>query len=410
MPDQRQFTDEPLLRVVRERLSSAWQSPVSLDSNVMPDSVRHHAVVMRVPVRAERGGGWPRTVIVKAHRGWSLPDGSPEAKAGWKRRFNPDARLFRRPSQRYRQEVAGLRFMAAAAMPLAAPRLYATDDECRCVVMEDLGVHDTVLEPLLSTATAEAARGMLALARGMARVQASSVGKEPLFRACGGEPRPTAADWEPFSEGLLRCVMFAREYGLSIPENLLSDARDMRSYFADHPEHVVFSPGDVGPGNQFVIDGEIVLFDFEFSGFRHFALELTNLLLPFPVVWTAAAIPEQLEREMAELYFAEVAQRLLAPDEVSRVRARVFGTAWWAFASVGADLEAALAGDYQWGLASCRERHIDRLAKVARVCAENSMLGALGKLADQLHTALSATWTGTGGLPRYPAFQAGGDR
>jgi hypothetical protein len=367
----------------------------------MPDPIRHHGVILRYEVRG--ASGLPPTVVVKAHRDWLLDDAV--GADGWNRRFNPDARLFPVPRDRFRQEVAGLRFMQQLPAPVAAPRLYAQDAFCQCAVMEDLGSHDTVLEPLLSSDSAAGADALLGMARGMARLHGASVGHEGLLANCGSELRPADADWALFHDGLHRCVELARARGIDLPGGLRADVGRVRDYFTQDDACLVFSPGDIGPGNQFLINNEITLFDFEYSRFRHFALEFSNLLLSFPVVYTSSAYPKELTEELIDVYFREAGEVIGALSWTERARASRFGTAWWTFASVGADLDEAISQDYQWGFATCRERHLHKLALLASITNDDPELRALGEFADRLFTDLSPAWGHMGSLPLYPAFR-----
>jgi hypothetical protein len=239
----------------------------------------------------------------------------------------------------------------------------------------------------------------------MARLHGASVGKEATFRQCGSTPEPPAADWSAFASGLSICLRTAQAYGIRQPKGIGVATEEMRSYFVGSTRYRVFSPGDVGPGNQFLTDNEVTLFDFEFSRYRHFALELSNLLAPFPVVSTASAFPDDLGNEMEDLYFREIGGMLAGLPAEERQRARVLGIAWWTFASVGADLTTAFSQDYQWGLTTCRERHLHKLGILARIADEIPGTRPLGILADRLHGLLRNTWIHTGRLPFYPAFR-----
>ena len=388
------------LLAAQESLSREFAEPVRLGENSFADSVRPKGIVLRCPVLTPLRG--IASVVVKSPQEWLL---APEDEPRWARRFNPDLRCFPNPSDRYRQEVAGLRFVSLGVLRIPAPRLLAVDPVHRCVVMEDLGEQKSVLDPLLGHDADAAADAVLALVRAMAQLHSGSVGKENLFAECGGGRHGRDAEAAPFVEGMQRCVEFARAVGLPVPRAVGDASREVRRYFTDSSACMVFSPGDVGPGNQFLADDRITLFDFEFSRYRHMAVELANLTLPFPAASTSSALSAELAAELMDAYFADAAA-FGGFRHRERAAAQGFGAAWWTFASVGADLAASVKEDYQWGFAGCRSRHLHKLRLLADLSAPEGAVDTLGRFADELHATVSKLWPDAEDFPVYPAFRS----
>lgn len=389
---------EDVRQAAQDSLAKELGEPAELGQNSFEAPIRVRGVVLRCTLApAVRGIS---NVVVKAPHDWL---GAPEEQVPWFRRYNPDIDVIHTVQDRLKQEVASLRFIELGGIQARAPRLIAADLQRNVVVMEDLGEHDSLFEPLQRTDSDVAAQAMLSFTRGMARLHGSSAGKEELFARCvdGGVTRCTPVS--PFEKGVQQCSEFARTAGLNVPRSVDEAAASVLEYFAGSQECMIFSPGDVGPGNQFILDEGLAVFDFEYACYRHLAVELANITLSFPMAWTASELPAGLVDELTETYFANAGEFGRLPAQERR-RLRDFGEVWWTFASIGADLGNALQEDYQWGLASCRSRHLHKLDALARRGGSSAATQVLSGFAADLHGLLSSLWPGTEPFPGYPAF------
>lgn len=389
---------EEVRQAAQDSLAKIYSKPVRLGQNHFEDPVRVRGVVLRCTLDPALRG--ISNVVVKAPHDWL---GAPEEQVPWFRRFNPDIDVIRTVQDRFKQEIASLGFIELGGIQARAPKLIATDAQQHIVVMEDLGEHDSLFEPLQRTDSDAAAQAMLSFTRGMAQLHGSSVGKEDLFARCVGDGVTRCGPVSPFEKGVQQCSEFARAAGLDVRKSVDEAAASVLEYFAGSQDRMIFSPGDVGPGNQFILDDGIAVFDFEYACYRHLAVELANITLSFPMAWTASELPADLVDELTDTYFAHAGEFSLLPEQERR-RLREFGEVWWTFASIGADLSDALQEDYQWGLASCRSRHLHKLDALARRAGSSDQIQVLSGFAADLHGLLSSLWPGTDRFPGYPAF------
>lgn len=389
---------EEVRQAAQDSITRVLGEPVRLGENSFESPIRVRGVVLRCALTPPAHG--ISDVIVKAPHDWL---GAPEEQVPWFRRFNPDIDVIRTVQDRFRQEVGSLKFIELGGIQTRAPKLIAADFQHSVVAMEDLGEHETLFEPLQRQDPDAAAQAMLSFTRGMARLHGSSVGKEELFSRCvdGGVTRCTP--FSPFEKGMQQCSEFARTAGVTVPKSVDDATAAVLDYFAGSQDRMVFTPGDVGPGNQFVLDQGLSVFDFEYAAYRHVAIELANITMSFPMAWTTSELPADLVDELTDTYFAHAGDFGHLPDQERR-RLREFGEVWWTFASIGADLGIALQEDYQWGLASCRSRHLHKLDALVRRADPSPSIQALSGFAADMHGLLGSLWPDTERFPGYPAF------
>src|SRR5580765_8070847 len=216
-----------MVDVAARCLSDALGVPISVGDGVA-ETLRHESIVLRCPVES-----MGCCVVVKAFRPWAPLPGE-ESEQRWRRRFNPDRGFFPTASDRFRQEVAALRFMAEPFIPVRAPQLYASDPEALVVVMEDLGERETLFDVLLRDSCADAVEGLVTLTRCMSRLHMSTLGREAEFVRCGGAPS-WGSDFVLFEAGLRRCLAYARRERVPVPTQLVGDLDEMEAFFAQDP-------------------------------------------------------------------------------------------------------------------------------------------------------------------------------
>ena len=104
----------------------------------------------------------PGTVIVKQ----VAPAGHDHA--------NPDADDIRR----FFGDWAGAQFLSQACQGLHGPRFYGGDPQAGFIVLEDLGEHRSLVQPLLEGDPSAATRALLAFVQRLGRMHADAMGRE----------------------------------------------------------------------------------------------------------------------------------------------------------------------------------------------------------------------------------------
>jgi hypothetical protein len=185
---------------------------------------------------------------------------------------------------------ASLAFLSqmANAYPVA-PHLFGGDAEHQLFVMEDLGEEGS-LERLLHAPDSSRAITMLcALARQMATLHATTMGKEHQFE-CVCEDLSLASVSSRFQEarrwleGCQKVERWCRELSYLLPAGFEQACIRIADTFTHPGEFLAFTHGDPAPTNTYLSGSTVYLVDFEYAGYRHALYDLTgwNILCPLP--------------------------------------------------------------------------------------------------------------------------------
>ncbi len=223
-------------------------------------------------------------------------------------------------------EATGLTFSAHG------PRLLAVDQARRLIVMSDLGAGPSLADALLGTSAEAAEAALLAWAACYGRIAAETSGRRPEFDALlhryGGAPQePSTAD--RFERAL--AALGVRADGPAPAE----------------PTAVpVFSPGDICPDNNVLVDGDLHVLDFEGASFHSVFLDAAYSRMPFATCWCVFGLPDGLAERIEATYRAEVVtvSPALADDAVWRSGVRQ-AIGWWTVHNTAAMGAFAATGD-----------------------------------------------------------------
>ena len=316
-------------------------------------------------------------------------------------------------AQRLSNEWAGLQFLErevrAAGQPLLSPRCFGGGHVAGLVVFEDLGDGDCLADLLQRNDPERATACLLAYAATLGRMHAATAGKAREYQRLRAQlgfdatqPDTNAADWltsvAAFRDG-------CRTIGLEAPA-AFDDAVQLVTATSREPSPwLAFTPQDSCPDNHRFIDGQVRLFDFEGSTFRHALLDAAYGRVPFPTCWCVNRLPEALVPRFEATYRAELVKGVPeADDDVAFGRAMVVACAYWTITTIGWNLTSVLQEDSHWGIATVRQRHLLRLETLAAATEQFGYLGALGAFARQLQATLAARWPEEP-MPLYPAFR-----
>lgn len=304
----------------------------------------------------------------------------------------------------YQREQVGL-----AHLP-STPRLLASDDASRSLLMEDLGDHPTLADVLLgeSSNTDTAYQQMLAWAGALGRtVRPAATLPDHARRRLGPA---VAEDREAMRRNPQAGLTRLREVaGLRHGAAAASELADVVDWLdADTGRHVV-APGDACPDNAVLTPTGVRFLDLEGTGVRHAALEAAYAAEPFSTCWCVYAPPSGLTSSMLSAFTTGVQTVLpgLAqdPDWPRQVRAAV---ALWVASGALWLLDGALADrriNAVHGGPPFRALLLARWRWVVRECADE--LPDTAALCDEAITWALRTWREGSmlKLPAYPAFR-----
>lgn len=217
-----------------------------------------------------------------------------------------------RADPRYlRNDRAGLEFLTAIGS-LAAPRFYAGDDDAGIVMMEDLGTGASVDSTLVGADPDAAHDALLAYARSLGRLHASTIGRADEFyeiRAALGPVDPLAdrvtyggapvtATWSRLKEQLPQ---------VPTTDGADSDITELVRLLADPGDYLALTNGDVCPQNCRLFGDHVRFLDFDGAAFRHAILDVAYLWFPFVDCPCRALLPIEIRNSLLAAYRAEMA-------------------------------------------------------------------------------------------------------
>lgn len=240
-------------------------------------------------------------------------------------------------SERFRNEWACLDFLRRLelAEPVG-PRLLAASREESLLVIEDLGVGETLLDRLIGSDGGAARAGLVGLGAALGRMQAAAAGREPDFRAI-----QTALDTRsPLSDSTVD-VRARRErfegcfdaLGLSPAAGFWRELDAVETAIHEDPAFRSFLHADAGPHNVLCPDpdgGRARLLDFEFGDYGQGLLDVVSARLGFPHTGQVWAVPAADAHALEAAYRGEVAGALPAVrDDAAFEAALVDACAHW---------------------------------------------------------------------------------
>lgn len=340
-------------------------------------------------------GGLPATFIIKQV---VVDTYNPDDAASW-------------DIGRFFSDWVGAQFLSAIGDGLHSPRFYGGDYSLGFFILEDLGHHHSLVEPLLHEDAASAENALLKHAARLGAVHAATLGKaaqfEGLFKTISPKVWAHAAEDVPdVDEGLKRLHACLDRVGVR------ANTDETRELVAvadaiDNPEPFLsYIHGDPCPDNVFLVDGELRLIDFEFGRFGHSLMDGTYGRMAFPTCWCANRLPPGLVSRIEAVYRAELVKgcRHAQEDRIFE-SAVVEACAFWLFSTLSRHLDDALKADHTWGVATMRQRLLARLEAFIGVAEEFNRLPGLRGVADRVLHALGKLWPGTDPMPLYPAFR-----
>ena len=313
-------------------------------------------------------------------------------------------------SRRFFSDWAGAEFLSAVLDVPRSPRFYGGDYSTGFFMLEDLGEHRSLVEPLLEGDAVGAERALLSLSTCLGSVHAGTIGQAAAFERVLGAIGPHVGTFSQaltgVGERVNQLLPLLDGLGVRSETNLRAELDAVVNAIESPGPFFSYIHGDPCPDNVFWDGKELRLFDFEFGGFGHALVDAAYGRMIFPTCWCANRVPNNLISRMEAAYRAELAKGCVeAQDDriFETAMARVCG--FWLLSTLGQSLARALEADRTWGIGTIRQRLLARLEAFIATAEEFDQLPALRGTANRLLEALHRQWGETPPLPLYPAFQ-----
>ena len=336
----------------------------------------------------------PRTLVVKHYLGDTEPD-------------RPDP---------FRYEVASCQlFTALPADVRPSPVIIAYDPEARLLVLEDLGRSSTLADKLFGPDPAAAQRCLLGWARGLARMQAATAGREHDFGALLRRLGERA--WrDPMADEARAALagvpdLLTADLGVDVPRAAAEEARETARLLGG-TRYRAFSPSDTCPDNNLVTSRGVRFVDFEWGCFRDVALDAAYFRVPFPGCEASFALPSGMAESMLEAWRNEIAAVWPDLDEPERLERRllhaqllwVWVCTWWLLPRLRVrDQPVGSDATRSPRISTALSHYWSRIADAAQT-GDLTATAALGQaVADALHERYPDA---PRRLPVFPAFRS----
>ena len=323
--------------------------------------------------------------------------------------FDPaDATAF--DTRRFFNDWAGAEFLSTALPVPRTPRFYGGDDAQGFFILEDMGPHHSLVEPLLGEDAGSAERALLGLSACLGSVHAATIGESEVFEKLLSRANPHAGTLSRaitgFDERVAQLQASTERLGVRAVVGLPQEIDAVLAAIDNPGLFLSYIHGDPCPDNVFWDGDTLRLIDFEFGGLGHALIDAAYGRMLFPSCWCANRLPATVVTKMEAAYRAELVNGCPQAQE-DRIFEAALATvcAFWLLNTLSRQLPNALEADRTWGIATVRQRLLARLDAFITTSEEFHHLPALRGLASELREVLHKAWPGTPSLPLYPAFQ-----
>jgi phosphotransferase family enzyme len=387
---------DTLRPLVEALLHNRFGGTVRLDSGVMFDPGAR-SQVYRFTI-LDGPGGLPATVIAKQATGRGGKTYAPDDPTG------PACGLF--------NDWAGLQFLDALGgdRPPAA-RFYGGDRAAGVLVLEDMGDGAHLHTFVLGRDPAAAEAALIGLATTLGRMHALAAGKTGEYRrlrAALGPANPAAMldgyDWlAPAFDGMVVA------FGITPARGTAADLAVLHAALRDPGPFLTYLHGDPCLDNCLLTPAGVRLFDFEVGGAGQALTDGVYGRMRFPSCWCVGQLPAAIPLRMEAAYRAQLVRGCpAAADDRLFYHAVAEACAFWILRMGQAQqLTRALESDYEWGIATGRQRFLLRLPMVSRLLQEMGHLEALGASFGMMAAQGARLWPDLDPMLPYPAFQSG---
>jgi len=290
-----------------------------------------------------------------------------------------------------------------------SPLFYGGDLSQGFFVLEDLGEHRSLVDPLLHGDVAIAETGLLKYGACLGTLHAMTAGKAEVFGAMFSAKfpgqRPFADELHELGARMKKVQLQLDQLGVPNNSRLVGEIQAVTDAVSLPGPFLVFIHSDPCPDNVFDLGDRFRLIDFEYSHFGHALLDAVHPRMLWPGCWCANRLPDEMIARLENRYRAELIQGCPeAQENAVWEPALVHMCGITLLNRLGWDLERALKEDHKQGLATIRQRTLAHLEGFIRTSEAFHRLPALRGAASHLFSLLQVRWLETPPVPLYPAF------
>lgn len=313
-------------------------------------------------------------------------------------------------TRRFFSDWAGAELLSAILPAARTPRFYGGDQTSGFFILEDLGEHRSLVEPLLEQDAASAGSALLGLSVCLGSVHAGTIGHAATFErllrersTVNGICAPTVTE---FGERVTRLQTYLDGFEIRTSAGLAPEIEAVIGAIERPGPFLSYVHGDPCPDNVFWNGEELRLIDFEFGGFGHALMDATYGRMLFPSCWCANRLPRDVVSRMETAYRKELVRGCPEAQEDRIFEAALVAICgFWLLSTLSRHLANAMEADRTWGIGTMRQRVLARLEAFVATSEEFDALPALRGTASRLQEILHEAWPDTPPLPLYPAFQ-----
>jgi Phosphotransferase enzyme family len=313
-------------------------------------------------------------------------------------------------TRRFFSDWVGAQFLSGVLPAARSPRFYGGDYASGFFILEDLGEHRSLVEPLLEEDAASAERALQSFSVCLGLVHAGTTGQSAAFERLlqGISPKvgTFARAITGFGERAYQLQATLDALGVRAGMGFSRELEAVCAAIENPGPFLSYIHGDPCPDNVFWNGEELRLIDFEFGGFGHALTDAAYGRMLFPSCWCANRLPTGLVSRMEAAYRSELVKGCPeAQDDRVFEAALVAVCGFWLLSTLSRQLAKAMQADRTWGIATVRQRLLARLEAFITTAEEFDQLPALRGMASRSLEILRKAWPDTPQLPMYPAFQ-----
>jgi hypothetical protein len=326
-------------------------------------------------------------------------------------------------TMRFFKDWVGAQFLSTIPRKFDyCPLWYGGDRDLGFSILEDLGHHFSLVEPLLEKDSDHAEEILLKYAARLGQLHTDTIGKaatfEDLFHSLSPTARLSALQMtsqaariptqraNALDQSFQNLQARLESLGVRIESGLSKELETIITAISDPGSFLAYIHADPCPDNIFVRGDELRLIDFEFGHFGHALIDATYGRMMFPTCWCANRLPHSIVSKMEIAYRNELVQECpQAQDDSIFETELVTICGFWLLSTLVRHLQETLEKDRDWGISSVRQRVLGRLEAFINTSEQFVKFPSLRGLSGCLLELLHRRWTHTPPLSLYPAFQ-----
>ena len=290
-----------------------------------------------------------------------------------------------------------------------SPYFYGGDLEQGFYVLEDLGEHRNLVDPLLYGDPVSAESGLLKYYTCLGTLHAMTAGRAGEFEVMFSARFPGQ---QPFAEELLEIGVRIQkvhelldQLGVPVNKELADEIEIMTGAVSLPGPFLTYIHADPCPDNLFDMGDRYRFIDFEWGHFGHALLDVVYPRMMWPSCWCASRLPDEMIAIMENTYRARLIQGCPeAQEDAVWELGLVHMCGMTLLNRLAWDLERALQEDHKRGIASIRQRTLAQLKTFIKTAEAFHQLPALCEVASHLFSLLQMRWKDTSPLTLFPAF------